>query len=63
MPAVCDGYGFDVGREALRKLGIIVAYAMAINVFFVLLEMFTAFYSGIPRDTESFRFLFSGLGG
>jgi Ni/Fe-hydrogenase subunit HybB-like protein len=54
---------FDAGQEALRKLGIIVAYAMAINVFFVLLEIFTAFYSGIPRDKESFRFLFGGLDG
>ena len=54
---------FDVGDEALRKLGIIVAYAMSINVFFVLLEVFTSFYSGIPRDTESFRFLFAGLDG
>jgi hypothetical protein len=54
---------FDVGREALRKLGIIVAYAMAINVFFVLLEIFTAFSSGIPRETDSFRFLFAGLEG
>ncbi|MFZ0704663.1 MAG: NrfD/PsrC family molybdoenzyme membrane anchor subunit [Candidatus Korobacteraceae bacterium] len=54
---------FDVGNQALRKLGIIVAYAMSINVFFVLLEVFTSFYSGIPRDTESFRFLFAGLDG
>ena len=36
---------FDPGREAIRRLGVIVAYAMTVNVFFLLLEMFTAFYS------------------
>ena len=47
-----------VPDEALRKLGVIVSYAMALNVFFILLEVFTAFYSGIPEPIEHFRFLF-----
>src|ERR1035441_9702420 len=38
-----------VPDEALRKLGVIVSYAMALNVFFILLEVFNAFYSGIPE--------------
>jgi molybdopterin-containing oxidoreductase family membrane subunit len=54
---------FDVGQEAVRKLAIIVAYAMSINVFFVLLEFFTGFYSGIPQDKEGLQFLFVGLDG
>jgi molybdopterin-containing oxidoreductase family membrane subunit len=54
---------FDAGQEAIRKLGVIVAYAMSISVFFVLLELFTVFYSGVPEEMEHFRFLYVGLGG
>ena len=54
---------FDVGQEAVRKLAIIVAYAMSVNVFFVLLEIFTGFYSGIPHEKEGLQFLFIGLEG
>ncbi len=54
---------FDPGREAIAKLGEIVAYAMAINVFFVALELFTALYSGIPEHVEHFTYLFMGLHG
>ncbi len=51
------------GRGALRKLGLIVTYAMVINVFFVLMELFTAFYSAIPEDEQPLRYLFTGLQG
>ncbi len=54
---------FDAGQEAIRKLAIIVAYAMSVNVFFVLLEIFTGFYSGIPHEKEGLQFLFVGLDG
>jgi molybdopterin-containing oxidoreductase family membrane subunit len=54
---------FDPGREPIQKLALIVTYAMTINVFFVLMELFTAFYSGIPEHVEHFRFLFVGLEG
>src|SRR5512142_2483172 len=54
---------FDAGQEAIRKLGVIVAYAMSISVFFVLLELFTVFYSRVPAEMEHFRFLFVGLDG
>jgi Ni/Fe-hydrogenase subunit HybB-like protein len=50
-------------REAVQKLAVIVTYAMVINVFFVLMEFFTAFYSGIPEHEEPFRYLFTGLDG
>ena len=57
-------YGkFDVGSQAIRTLGTIVTYAMAVNVFFVLVESFTALYSGIPHDREAFAYLFMGLEG
>jgi molybdopterin-containing oxidoreductase family membrane subunit len=54
---------FDPGKQQLRTLGGIVAYAMIINVFFFLLEVFTSFYSGIPGHTHSFQYLFAGLEG
>ncbi len=55
--------GFDPGKEALAKLAVIVTYAMAINVFFVLMELFTTFYADIPEHVEHFQFLFTGLRG
>jgi molybdopterin-containing oxidoreductase family membrane subunit len=54
---------FDCGREAIRKLGVIVAYAVSVSVFFVLLEAFTVFYSGRPEEIEHFRYVFVGLDG
>lgn len=54
---------FDAGREPIQKLAVIVTYAMTLNVFFVLLELFTALYSGIPDDAAHFRYLFLGLDG
>jgi molybdopterin-containing oxidoreductase family membrane subunit len=54
---------FDPGKEQIRTLGGIVAYAMVINVFFFLLELFTAFYSQIPGHMHSIVYLFSGLEG
>ncbi|MEK7403667.1 MAG: sulfate reduction electron transfer complex DsrMKJOP subunit DsrP [Acidobacteriota bacterium] len=54
---------FDPGRDAIRRLGLIVTYAMLINVFFFLMEVFTAFYSRIPEHMEHFRYLFAGLEG
>ena len=54
---------FDPGKEQIRTLGSIVAYAMILNVFFFLLEVFTAFYSGIPSHQHTFEFLFAGLDG
>ena len=55
--------GFDAGREAIQKLAVIVTYATAINIFFILAEVFTAFYSEIPAHEEHFEYLFIGLSG
>ena len=54
---------FDPGKDAMRTLATIITYAMCINVFFYLLEMFTAFYSGIPGHQHPILFLFSGHDG
>ncbi|MBW2646553.1 MAG: polysulfide reductase NrfD [Deltaproteobacteria bacterium] len=53
---------FDAGKEALQSLTKIIAYAMFLNVFFVGLEVFTAFYSNIPGHMHSFEYLFHGDG-
>jgi Ni/Fe-hydrogenase subunit HybB-like protein len=54
---------FDPGKEAIQKLAEIVTYGMAVNVFFVALELFTALYSDIPAHVEHFEYLFLGLHG
>jgi len=54
---------FDAGREPILKLSLIVTYAMIVNVFFVLMEVFTVFYSGIPEHMHHFQYLFVGLEG
>jgi Ni/Fe-hydrogenase subunit HybB-like protein len=54
---------FDCGKEAIQKLGTIVTYAMLINLFFVLVEIFTALYSAMPHHLHPFEYLFVGLHG
>jgi molybdopterin-containing oxidoreductase family membrane subunit len=54
---------FDAGQEALNKLRNIVTYAMLASIFFVLLELFTAYYSNIPGHKHPFTYLFVGLEG
>ena len=55
--------GFDAGSEAFRKLSITIAYAMIVNLFFILLEFFTSFYSGVPSHRRDLQYLFFGLDG
>jgi len=54
---------FDAGKEAIQKLATIVTYAMVINLFFVLVELFTAFYSNMPHHLHPFEYLFGLHGG
>lgn len=54
---------FKTGPEAIQSLAKIVAYAMIANVFFFLLEVFTAFYSGIPGHMAALTYLFAGIDG
>ncbi len=54
---------YDPGREAVQTLAKIITYAMCINVFFFLLEVFTAFYSNIPGHMLPIKFLFVGVHG
>jgi len=54
---------FDPGKEAIQALAKIVTYGLAANVFFLLCEVFVAFYSNIPEHLDHFKYLYSGLHG
>lgn len=54
---------FDPGREQIQSLSKIVAYAICLNVFFFLCEVFVVFYSKIPEHMDHIKYLFVGLHG
>lgn len=54
---------YDPGKEQIQSLAKIVAYAITINVFFFLCEIFTVFYSNIPEHMDHIKYLFVGLHG
>jgi Ni/Fe-hydrogenase subunit HybB-like protein len=54
---------FDPGKEALQKLAQIVTYALIITLFFLVVEVFTVFYSQIPDELAHYQYLFFGLNG
>ena len=54
---------FKTPSEAIQSLAKIVTYAMIANVFFFMLEVFTAFYSNIPGHMAALKYLFVGLEG
>ena len=54
---------FDPGDQSLDKVAKIVAYAISITVFFLLLEVFTVFYSRVPEAMAHFQYLLFGLDG
>jgi molybdopterin-containing oxidoreductase family membrane subunit len=54
---------FDAGENAVRKLATIMTYAMLANVFFILMEFFTALYSDISEHLHHFEYLYLGLHG
>ena len=54
---------FDPGKEQIQTLAKIVTYAVLINVFLFLCEIFTVYYSQIPDHLLHFQYLFYGLEG
>lgn len=54
---------FDPGKEAIEKLAQIVTYSMIATVFFLLLELFTVYYAGIPEHMIHFQYLLFGVEG
>ena len=55
--------GYDVGSKAISGLAVIVTYAMIVNVFFLLMELFTSFYSQIPSLMHHFQNMYTGMEG
>ena len=54
---------FDPGRAQIQTLAKTVAYAICLNVFFFICEIFTVFYSQIPEHMDHITYLFAGLHG
>lgn len=54
---------FDPGKEQIQSLGKTVAYAICVNVFFFLCEIFVSFYSNIPGHMHAIQYLFVGIDG
>lgn len=55
--------GFDPGKESLDKVAKIVTYGIIVTLFFLLLELFTVFYSQEPEAMKHFQYLLFGLDG
>ncbi len=53
---------FTIGKEAIQKVATIITYALILSMFFFLLELFTAFYGGVPEHLTHFQYLLFGLG-
>ena len=54
---------FDPGKDVLSVLGKTVVYAMSINIFLFLCEVFTVTYSQIPSHMAHLQYLFFGYHG
>jgi len=54
---------FDTGDQSIDKVAKIVAYAIIITMFFLLMEVFTVFYSQVPEAMAHFQYLLFGLDG
>ncbi len=54
---------FDPGKDAIQAIGVIVTYGLLANLFFMLCEVFTVFYSNMPEHKAHFTYLYMGLDG
>ncbi len=54
---------FAAGEKAIQAMAKIVAYALAVSIFFVGVEIFTVFYGGLPEHEAHFIYMFTGLHG
>jgi molybdopterin-containing oxidoreductase family membrane subunit len=51
--ALRRSYGLPIGEAALQKIGEMLAYAMAINLFFIGVEVFTDFYAPTAHSVHA----------
>jgi len=56
-------FGFNIERDVIKKIAIIVTYALSIHIFFMLAEIYTVLYSDIPSHKTYLEFLFLGVPG
>ncbi len=54
---------FDPGWEAMQTLTKIICYALTIDVFFFLCEVFKTYYSNLPDDKVHLNYLLFGING
>jgi molybdopterin-containing oxidoreductase family membrane subunit len=54
---------FDAGAAVLRGLGLIMTYALACSLFFLLIELFATLYARVPEQLAALAFLYVGLDG
>jgi len=54
---------FDTGDQSIDKVAKIVAYAISVTVFLLLMEVFTVYYSQVPGAMAHFQYLLFGLDG
>jgi molybdopterin-containing oxidoreductase family membrane subunit len=54
---------FDAGAETIQKVATIATYALLVNIFLLLVELFTTLYGAVPEDVEHLRYLFIGIEG
>jgi molybdopterin-containing oxidoreductase family membrane subunit len=54
---------FEVQERAIQKMVTLLLYTLIIDVFFLGVEYYTAFYSHVPAYTETFQYLFLGMDG
>ncbi|MFC2067571.1 sulfate reduction electron transfer complex DsrMKJOP subunit DsrP [Chloroflexota bacterium] len=54
---------FDPGKVALQKLAQIATYGLITTIFFLIVELFTSFYSNIPGHKMHFQYLLFGIEG
>ncbi len=54
---------FEVNERAVQKLITLLLYTLIINVFFLGVEYYTAFYSHVPSYIQTFEYLFLGIEG
>jgi len=54
---------FEVRESTIQKLVTILIYSLIIDVFFLGVEYYTAFYSHVPSYVETFKYLFLGIDG
>jgi Ni/Fe-hydrogenase subunit HybB-like protein len=60
--ALRRSYGLPIGEAALQKIGELLAYAMAINLFFIGVEVFTDFYAPTAESVHAELQWFGGHG-